>query len=197
MTRQAACCCGAASVTVTGEPDVNGVCHCADCKRRTGSAFGWQVYFPDAAVTAKTGPLSRYQVGDPQRQERFFCTACGSTLFWASSFLPSHTAIAVGNFADAAFPEPTMTVFNDKRCAWLGCPRPGAAVSPRRPDAMQVAIAGAGINGQWLEASNDAEAKDRAEEFCEDGVPTIELWQAARLVDEIDCEERGDCDTGA
>ena len=62
---------------------------------------------------------------------------------------------------------------------------------------MQVAIAGAGINGQWLEASNHAEAKDRAEELCEDGVPTIELWQAARLVDEIDCEERGDCDTGA
>jgi hypothetical protein len=45
------------------------------------------------------------------------------------------------------------------------------------------------LNGQWLEASNDAEAKDQAGELCEEGAPTIELWQAARLVDEIDCAD--------
>jgi len=45
------------------------------------------------------------------------------------------------------------------------------------------------VNGEWLEASDDAEAKDQAEELCGEGVPTIELWQAARLVDEIDCED--------
>ena len=44
------------------------------------------------------------------------------------------------------------------------------------------------VNGQWLDAPNDAAAKDQAEELCEEGAPTIELWQAARLVDEIDCE---------
>ena len=47
------------------------------------------------------------------------------------------------------------------------------------------------LNGQWLDAPNDAEAKEQAEELCEEGAPTIELWQAARLVDEIDC---GDAD---
>ena len=45
------------------------------------------------------------------------------------------------------------------------------------------------VNGQWLEASNDAEAVDQAEDLCEEGVPTIELWQATRLVDEIECED--------
>ena len=45
------------------------------------------------------------------------------------------------------------------------------------------------VNGQWLDASNDAEAVDQAEDLCEEGVPTIELWQATRLVDEIDCED--------
>jgi hypothetical protein len=45
------------------------------------------------------------------------------------------------------------------------------------------------VNGQWLDAPNDAEAKDQAEELCEEGAPKIELWQAARLVDEIDCED--------
>ena len=45
------------------------------------------------------------------------------------------------------------------------------------------------VNGQWLEATNDADAMEQAEELCEEGAPTIELWQAARLVDEIDCDE--------
>jgi hypothetical protein len=49
------------------------------------------------------------------------------------------------------------------------------------------------LNGQWLEAPNDAAAVDQAEELCEDGVPTIELWQAKRLVDEIDCAEDDAC----
>lgn len=45
------------------------------------------------------------------------------------------------------------------------------------------------LDGQWLDAPDDAAAVDQAEELCEEGSPTIELWQAARLVDEIDCED--------
>jgi hypothetical protein len=44
-------------------------------------------------------------------------------------------------------------------------------------------------SAEWLEAPDDAAAKDQAEELCEDGAPVIELWQAARKVDEIDCED--------
>lgn len=45
------------------------------------------------------------------------------------------------------------------------------------------------LDGLWLEASNDAAAVDQAEELCEEGAPTIELWQSTRLVDEIECED--------
>ena len=44
-------------------------------------------------------------------------------------------------------------------------------------------------NAEWIEAPNDAAAKAEAEELCEEGAPVIELWQAARLVDEIECGE--------
>ena len=46
-------------------------------------------------------------------------------------------------------------------------------------------------SGQWLEARDDADAKDQAEDLCEEGTPTIELWQAKRLVEEIDCDPEG------
>jgi len=40
VTRKALCCCGACSIEVEGDPAINAICHCANCKRRTGSAFG-------------------------------------------------------------------------------------------------------------------------------------------------------------
>ncbi|MEQ1929567.1 MAG: GFA family protein [Parvularculaceae bacterium] len=50
MSRTAGCACGL-SVSVVGEPVRVSVCHCTDCKRRTGSAFGAQARFADAGVT--------------------------------------------------------------------------------------------------------------------------------------------------
>ena len=43
-------------------------------------------------------------------------------------------------------------------------------------------------NGLWLEARSDDDAKEQAGELCEEDSAAIELWQAARLVEEIDCE---------
>ena len=45
------------------------------------------------------------------------------------------------------------------------------------------------VNAEWIDAPNDEVATAKAEDLCEQGLPTIELWQAARLVEEIDCED--------
>jgi hypothetical protein len=42
-------------------------------------------------------------------------------------------------------------------------------------------------SGTWIYASSAAEAHDMAAELCEEGVDSIELWQAQTKVDEIDC----------
>ena len=44
-------------------------------------------------------------------------------------------------------------------------------------------------NAEWIQAPDDAQATAQAEDMCEEGAPTIELWQATRLVEEIDCED--------
>jgi hypothetical protein len=44
-------------------------------------------------------------------------------------------------------------------------------------------------SAEWLEAPNDAAALEQAGELCEQGLPTIEVWQATRLVDEIECDD--------
>ena len=40
---------------------------------------------------------------------------------------------------------------------------------------------------EWIDAADDEAAKAEAEDLCEEGTPKIELWQATRLVEEIDC----------
>lgn len=44
-------------------------------------------------------------------------------------------------------------------------------------------------SGEWLEAPSDEAAVEQASDLCDEDAPTIEVWQAARLVDEIDCGE--------
>ncbi|HEY8005038.1 MAG TPA: hypothetical protein VIE16_12460 [Phenylobacterium sp.] len=44
-------------------------------------------------------------------------------------------------------------------------------------------------SAEWLEAPNDEAAVEQASDLCDEDAPTIEVWQAARLVDEIDCAD--------
>jgi len=122
MARKAACCCGICSIEVEGEPVLNALCHCANCKRRTGSAFGWSAYFADERVIAQSGTFGVYEITGANQQRRWFCAACGTTLLWQAAVRPAQTGIAGGCFTDTPLPAPAATVSNNGRCAWLGLP---------------------------------------------------------------------------
>ncbi len=47
-------------------------------------------------------------------------------------------------------------------------------------------------SGDWIDAPNDDAAKAKAAELCEEGVTSIELWQAQQKIDEIDCPPADD-----
>jgi hypothetical protein len=125
VERTATCACGQASITVDAEPTMHGVCHCTNCKRRTGSAFGISAYFPKSGVVARVGETSVYAFHHaPQNhdQERHFCSRCGTTLYWYVSTLPELIGIAAGCFADVGLPEPTYSVAHQKKEAWVSLP---------------------------------------------------------------------------
>ena len=130
--RTAQCCCGACELVAEVEPVMNALCHCDSCKRRTGSAFGWSAYFPDAAITARRGPLRLYEPPRaPAGAQRWFCGTCGTTLSWTSgaAFMPGHTGVAGGCFVAEPLAAPTITATDARRCAWVGLPE-GWLVAP-------------------------------------------------------------------
>ncbi|HEX3407284.1 MAG TPA: GFA family protein [Caulobacteraceae bacterium] len=122
MTYIARCCCQACEIAAEGEPLLNAICNCDNCKRRTGSAFGWSAYFPDDKLAQPRGELSRYELPH-MSAERFFCGRCGTTLFWRSTaFMPGHTGIAGGCFTETPLPDPAVSATDARRCAWITLP---------------------------------------------------------------------------
>ena len=110
MKRTAKCCCKQTTIEIEGDPSLHGVCHCDNCKRRTGSAFGMCAWVSNEQIINKTGETYVYektsQFGD---QKRFFCKNCGTTLYWTLGIWPDVTGIAGGCFVDP-LPEPTVHV---------------------------------------------------------------------------------------
>ncbi|OYR25523.1 glutathione-dependent formaldehyde-activating enzyme family protein [Brucella lupini] len=48
-----------------------------------------------------------------------FCPACGSTVYWLPDAVPSVIGVAVGLFADPAFAQPTLSVFEQSKHEWV------------------------------------------------------------------------------
>lgn len=121
QTRTARCACGALAAVCDGEPVRNSICHCGQCKRRTGSAFAWNATYAAEQVTT-SGLFSTYaRVGESGRWAKFhFCPTCAGNVFYEIEARPGMVSVLAGGFADPAFPEPKVSVYDDLRCPWFG-----------------------------------------------------------------------------
>jgi hypothetical protein len=118
----ARCSCGQLGIELEGDPVLNALCPCTDCRRRTGSAFGWQAYFLEGQVTAKNGAASSRPVPVAEPQVRHFCPDCGTTVWWTAGTAPGMVGVAGGTFDPGVLGEPIASYRDDNRCAWVRLP---------------------------------------------------------------------------
>ena len=102
------CLCGAVRYRVRNKPVRTVLCHCIDCQRRTGSAFGIGAYFKAEDVEILKGTLKAHQINSDVsgRWLRFeHCVECGTNVTWTIELRPGARAIAVGTLDEPnAFP---------------------------------------------------------------------------------------------
>ena len=123
MVQQGSCSCGQLRVACRGEPVRISICHCLDCQKRTGSAFGYQARFPADQVSVKGETRVFDRLGDSGQKVTFrFCPLCGSTVFWTLPSQPGLIAVAVGAFADTDYPPPWFSVYERRRHRWVDVP---------------------------------------------------------------------------
>ena len=109
VTRSGGCLCGAVRYEVEGEPSRVGLCHCADCRKESGSSFVTFAVWPSTAFSSK-GEVRVFE-------GRGFCPACGSRLFNPGK---EETEIRVGSLDDApAGLKPQYELWIVRRETWL------------------------------------------------------------------------------
>ena len=135
MIRTTMCLCRECRIEVEGDPAASALCSCDNCKRRTGAATSWSVYFRDEQVLKREGPLTAF-ARDPGLPPgaSWFCATCGSTLCWKGEGgpLPGHTGFAAGCFNDPTLPVPTAAMNCAQAMPWAVFP-PDCALFAQLP----------------------------------------------------------------
>lgn len=135
MERRASCSCGQLCVHTQDDPRLVVACCCLSCQKRTGSVFGISAYFDDAQITHKQGQAKAYSsVSDDGRlNTRYFCPACGSTVYWYTGLFRGKTGVAVGCFADPSFPKPTAVSWMRSNHDWVHFPQHWCLMQKQTP----------------------------------------------------------------
>ena len=120
-THRARCRCGAVELVASADPVRLSVCHCGQCKRRSGSAFAAQIRFPSDRVTI-TGTTSQWTKdgADGGAATFHFCPVCSATIAFQVLSDPGMTAVPLGVLNDpAAFGAPLYSVYEEHKLNWV------------------------------------------------------------------------------
>jgi hypothetical protein len=112
VIRTGGCLCGGVRYRVRGQPVHVGRCHCADCRKESGSAFTIYGQWPIDGFEL-TGEIASYH-------GRGFCPRCGSRLLNPPGPGETLIEIRIGLLDDAPFGlKPEAEVWVKRREPWL------------------------------------------------------------------------------
>lgn len=114
------CLCGAVRYEASGQPAMQGVCHCRNCQKQAGTAFSMIVGVPEAAVTVSGTPVAYIDHGESGNEvRREFCGTCGSPLFSKVAAMPGMVFIKAGTLDDTSGFAPAFQVWAKSRQDWI------------------------------------------------------------------------------
>ena len=117
--RTGGCLCGGVRYSVRGDPVHVRRCHCADCRKESGSAFSVYAQWPVEAFEM-SGEISSYD-------GRCFCPRCGSRLLDTADPGDTLIEIRIGSLDEAPFElKPGDEIWVKRRESWIP-PVEGAA----------------------------------------------------------------------
>jgi len=131
------CQCGAVRYRVTGRPLTFYACHCTDCQRQSGSAFGESMLIglDDLTVEGETAAFTFINAAG-NGSERTFCPACGTRL-WHLREGGTRYALKAGTLDDPSWLVPVAHIWTASRRPWLSLPGDVPQI-PGNPDMAQL-----------------------------------------------------------
>ena len=115
-THTGSCLCGDVRYEVQGAFERFYLCHCAHCRKDTGSAHAANLFSSSARLAWLSGLASVATYHLPgTRHTRSFCTRCGSALPVAS---PGMIVVPAGSLDTDLFRVPDGNIFTASRACW-------------------------------------------------------------------------------
>jgi hypothetical protein len=113
----ASCLCGRVTYEIKGPIRRARYCHCADCRKFSGTAYAaWGLIETAHLVISQSNTgVGKYDSGNGLR---VFCSSCGSPLWYEPTRLPQFRGIPLGVIDDEGVPEPEMHVWTKSKVSW-------------------------------------------------------------------------------
>ncbi|MDB5505470.1 MAG: Gfa-like protein [Devosia sp.] len=110
------CLCGVVRYELTAGPLGVYNCHCKDCQRLTGSAYGMSMPMPKSSLKHLSGALRRVEkIADSGRKAVMVsCAACGSFLWNEPVSTPETIVLKPGSLDDGSWVIPIGNIWTDR-----------------------------------------------------------------------------------
>ncbi len=133
-SREGGCQCGAIRYAIDGVPLTLAVCHCRDCQRQSGSAFGMSLVVrrDDFHLLAGEPRVFTRSADSGNEVACAFCPDCGVRLYHQPSKLTKTVNVKPGTLDDTSGLEPAMHVWARRKQAWSPIPA-GIPQFPQNP----------------------------------------------------------------
>ena len=115
------CQCGRVRYRVEGAPFGLAVCHCTECQRQSGSAFGMSLAVASSAFKLRSGALKTFEVKcDSGRSKTCaFCPECGTRIYHQTS---NGMSIKAGTLDDTSWLKPDAHYWTKRKQSWVVVP---------------------------------------------------------------------------
>ncbi|KAL1585116.1 hypothetical protein WHR41_06523 [Cladosporium halotolerans] len=137
------CACGKVRVEWDSEPSAKALCHCADCKKISGSAYSTNIIIPNEGFKITSGsPKTWAKRADSGADvTTSFCGDCGTNMWRTTPTFGENRVVKVGILDDLSVLnsfEPAVELYAPERVSWLK-KQEGAAQLKAMPGSEEVA----------------------------------------------------------
>ena len=117
------CQCGSVRYAVTTEPIRLLACHCQECQRQSGSAFGMSmpVKKDNLTVTGLTKQFAR-SADSGNEVTGMFCPECGVRIYHVLASAPDIVALKPGTLDDTSWLRPRSFIWMKSAQGWVSVP---------------------------------------------------------------------------
>ncbi len=141
------CQCRAVRYRCTAAPSSIYACHCTECQRQSGSAFGMSILMPREAFSFTQGaPRTWTRSSDSGRMiDCMFCPDCGTRIVHLPQHSPGLAIIRAGTLDDTRSVKLAGHIWTASRQPWFEVPAGSIAYERQPPDFARLIEAYAAI----------------------------------------------------